>query len=139
MKLIKTLSVAMIFPIFYGYASESISKNDYNHMISITECAFITTIVKPGILPQKTIDNTFNKTISVFKKNTALMRKSGYNPTPQQLTIDFAVYYQQVTSDIYDEMFASLKAEGLQLTPQSWFTIGIQYWVLKDCQSIIKK
>lgn len=139
MALMKKLPIIIILTSFYSYASTGISKKDYKNMISITECAFITTMVKPGVLPQKTIDTTFSKAITIFKKNTALMQNLAYNPTQQQLIIDFAIHYQQSTSDIYDEMFRSLKSEGLPLIPQSWFTIGVQYWVSQDCQSLISK
>ncbi|WP_034456007.1 hypothetical protein [Buttiauxella noackiae] len=114
-----------------------ISAEEYQKMIDMTQCAFIANSMKSGAIPVETVDKAFLQSVELYKKNTGLMRGFDYNPAPEQLAIDFAVHYQQNTSDLYDEMFQALKAQGLPLAPESWFKISAQYWLSKGCQSIV--
>lgn len=86
-------------------------------MVSKTQCAFITNLMKPGVLSQKTVDMAFNNAIETFKKSNELLQGYSYTPTDKELARDFAIHYQQSTSDLYDEMFISLQNQGLSLTP----------------------
>ncbi|MGA3698899.1 hypothetical protein ACPAVH_23885 [Enterobacteriaceae bacterium TYF_5] len=139
MKFTKLIFIFITLAIYSNSSLANLSNHEYKKMVSKTQCAFITNLMKPGVLPQKTIDKAFNNAIETFKKSNALLQGYPYNPTNKELARDFAIHYQQSTSDLYDEMFISLQNQGLSLTPQSWFLIANQYWDLKNCFLVIEK
>lgn len=117
----------------------ALPQNEYKKMVATTQCAFIATLMGPNYRSQKDVDTAFNNAIDIFKVNNALMLEHPYNPTEKELAIDFAMHYQQSTSDLYDDMFASIQKQGLPWTPKSWYSIANQYWGIKNCSVIINK
>lgn len=121
-----------------GYAhAEGINGTEYQKLKATAECAFIANTMKPGTLSQQTVDKTFNTALATFKKYTPLLQGFAYKPTPDQLAIDFAVHFQQMTYDVNDDMLQTIKNRGMQLSPESWFTVGAEYWQSRNCALVV--
>lgn len=117
--------------------AQGISMNEYNKMNTQAQCAFIANLNAPGAIPIETIDKAYNQSVQTYIKDTGLARGFEYKPDAITLASDYAIFYQQATSDLYDEMFQSLKSQGLPLAPESWFKVAAQYWLSKSCASVI--
>ncbi|MBI6191818.1 hypothetical protein [Providencia rettgeri] len=134
-----TKFILMLTVLNSNIALAELPLNEYKKMVAITQCAFIATLMDPSYRSQKDVDTAFNNAIDIFKVNNALMLELPYNPTEKELARDFAMHYQQSTSDLYDDMFSSIQKQGLPWTPKSWYSIASQYWDVKNCSVIINK
>ncbi|MFM4742564.1 hypothetical protein ACEUDH_02985 [Aeromonas dhakensis] len=132
----KTILIPLACLLSNSINAQGISSNEYQKMKASAECALIANMIKPGTLSQEEMNKTFNSALSAFKKNTPLMLGYDYNPSPDQLAIDFAVHYQQITSDVNDEMFQSVKDQNLPLSPESWFSVAKKFWKNRNCSII---
>lgn len=119
-----------------GHA-QGIDGTEYQKLKATSECAFIANTMKPGVLSQETVDKTFNVALQTLKKDTPLLTGTAYTPSPETLAIDFAIHYQQMTSDVNDDMLQAIHAQGLPLAPESWFTIAAQFWMSRNCALVV--
>lgn len=117
--------------------AQGIDANEYQKLKATSECALIANTMKPDTLAQETVQKTFDVALQTFKKDTPLLIGTAYTPSPETLAIDFAIHYQQMTYDVNDEMLQSIRAQGLPLQPESWFTVAAQFWMSRNCALIV--
>ncbi|MGE6109550.1 hypothetical protein [Aeromonas sobria] len=133
----KIILISLMFLLSNSINAQGISSDEYKKMKAAAECALIANTIKPGTLSREEINKAFNSALSTFKKDTPLMLGYDYNPSPDQLAIDFAVHYQQMTSDVNDEMFQSVKDQNLPLSPESWFSVAKKFWKNRNCSIVV--
>lgn len=133
----KLLAVVALMASFSGAVqADGITGEEYHHMQALSQCVYIANTMRPGSFSVDRAIALSNQAIAVFVTDTAAMRGGLYNPSPYDLASDYAFFYQSAASDIEGEMMQSMSAQGLQLAPESWFTVGAQFWVSRNCAAV---
>ncbi|EJS96273.1 hypothetical protein [Pectobacterium wasabiae] len=111
--------------------AEGVSMAEYQQVQSINQCAYIANIMMA--------DNTvqvMKLALSRYVSMASKMSPDGYNPTPSDLAIDYAIFFQQKVSDTEYEMFQQINKRGLPLAPGSWVLVARDWWVVKQCSLV---
>lgn len=134
----KTIATALL--LFAGAAQAiGISAEEAQRMKSLSQCAYISNVMQvDDFMTPERISALYDTAVKTFIADSAAMRPGGYNPQPLELVSDYAIYYQQTTSDTESEMFTAIKEQGLPLAPQSWQAIAAQFWVSMNCAAVEK-
>ncbi|WKL82079.1 MULTISPECIES: hypothetical protein [Raoultella] len=124
--------------VFLSFKSFSIglSAEDSQRLNSITQCAFIANTSVSNEKIANAAQKLMQMSVESFKDAQPQLTGREYNPSPNDLAIDFAIYYQWVVSDLSDEMYKSILSNGWTPGPESWSKIAQTFYYQKNCQFV---
>ena len=98
--MIKKLIIATLVLSAGSVQAQGITAAEYQHMQSLSQCAYIANTMQPGALPVERVAALYDNAVKLYVKDTAAMRGGMYNPAPLELASDYAIFYQQAVSDM---------------------------------------
>lgn len=130
------ITLALLAVSSLAHAGEGISADEYQRLRATAQCAFIANTLPLSQQTERS-QNAFRVSIKVFKEDTAAMYPTAYNPTQDELISDYAIHYQSAASETESDMMDAMKFQGLQLSPEAWQKIAVQFWQSRNCSIVI--
>lgn len=134
----KTLITIVSLLVSVSASATGISQAEFNRMSQVTECAALTQMMDFKALPEGVALDAQQKALKLFKANQPLLLAQAYNPSPEDLAIDFASTMMTANTNATVDVGNDAAARGVKSYGAEYMQSALNVWNSHNCPIVLE-